>query len=39
MKNKVTQIIEQNMTGLDNLLYMASQSTNIGRAITYADFI
>lgn len=39
MENTVTQIIEQNMTGLDNLLYMASQSTNTGRATTTLTFL
>lgn len=39
LENTVTQIIEQNMTGLDNLLYMASQSTNTGRAITTLTFL
>ncbi|CAJ0996082.1 multidrug efflux RND transporter permease AcrD [Sodalis praecaptivus] len=39
LENTVTQIIEQNMTGLDNLLYMASQSTNTGRATTTLTFL
>ncbi|KTC68228.1 multidrug efflux pump [Legionella birminghamensis] len=30
MQDTVTQIIEQNMTGLDNLLYMTSQSDSSG---------
>ncbi len=38
LENTVTQIIEQNMTGLDNLLYMASQSSNTGRATTTLTF-
>lgn len=38
LENTVTQIIEQNMTGLDNLLYMSSQSTNTGRASTTLTF-
>lgn len=29
--NTVTQVIEQNMTGLDNLMYMFSQSSATGR--------
>ncbi|WP_379654346.1 efflux RND transporter permease subunit [Pseudoxanthomonas sp. UC19_8] len=31
-ENSVTQVIEQNMTGLDNLMYMASSSTSSGSA-------
>ena len=31
VESSVTQIIEQNMTGLDNLLYMSSQSDSSGR--------
>ncbi len=27
LENTVTQVIEQNMTGLDNLMYMSSQSS------------
>jgi|SRR5471030_1734462 len=38
LENSVTQIIEQNMTGLDNLLYMASQSSNTGQATTTLTF-
>ncbi len=30
VENSVTQIIEQNMTGLDNLLYMSAQSDSTG---------
>jgi multidrug efflux pump subunit AcrB len=30
-ENSVTQVIEQNMTGLDNLLYMSSSSTSSAR--------
>jgi len=30
LENTVTQIIEQNMTGLDNLMYMSSQSSSNG---------
>lgn len=32
LENTVTQTIEQNMTGLDNLQYMSSQSSNTGTA-------
>ncbi|CNJ07802.1 aminoglycoside/multidrug efflux system [Yersinia frederiksenii] len=32
LENTVTQVIEQSMTGLDNLLYMSSQSSNSGSA-------
>ncbi|EHD23662.1 MULTISPECIES: multidrug efflux RND transporter permease AcrD [Brenneria] len=32
IENTVTQIIEQSMTGLDNLMYMASDSSNTGQA-------
>lgn len=32
IENAVTQVIEQNMTGLDGLLYMASNSSSFGRA-------
>lgn len=39
LENTVIQIIEQNMTGLDNLLYMASQSTNTGCATTTLTFL
>lgn len=30
VENSVTQVIEQNMTGLDNLMYMSSSSTSAG---------
>ncbi len=39
-ENSVTQVIEQNMTGLDNLLYMSSSSTSSGSAqvtLTFAS--
>ncbi len=39
-ENSVTQVIEQNMTGLDNLLYMNSSSTSSGSAqvtLTFAS--
>ena len=32
LENTVTQVIEQNMTGLDNLMYMSSQSSATGQA-------
>ncbi|MFE8046444.1 multidrug efflux RND transporter permease AcrD [Brenneria goodwinii] len=32
IENTVTQVIEQSMTGLDNLMYMASNSSNTGQA-------
>ncbi|MBO0906181.1 efflux RND transporter permease subunit [Jiella sonneratiae] len=32
VENSVTKIIEQNMTGLDGLLYISSSSTNSGQA-------
>ncbi|WP_130830981.1 multidrug efflux RND transporter permease AcrD [[Erwinia] mediterraneensis] len=32
LENTVTQIIEQNMTGIDNLMYMSSNSSNTGQA-------
>jgi len=38
LENTVTQIIEQNMTGLDNMMYMSSQSTNTGRATVTLTF-
>ncbi len=31
LEDSVTQVIEQNMTGLDNLLYISSQSSSSGR--------
>ncbi|MEQ4575801.1 MAG: efflux RND transporter permease subunit [Gammaproteobacteria bacterium] len=39
-ENSVTQVIEQNMTGLDNLLYMSSSSSSSGSAqikLTFAS--
>jgi len=39
VENTVTQIIEQNMTGLDNLMYMSSQSSNDGRAQITLSFV
>ena len=32
LENTVTQVIEQSMTGIDNLMYMSSQSSNTGQA-------
>ncbi|MFD1801826.1 multidrug efflux RND transporter permease AcrD [Mixta tenebrionis] len=32
LENTVTQIIEQSMTGIDNLMYMSSQSSSTGQA-------
>lgn len=32
LDNTVTQIIEQNMTGIDHLMYMSSNSSNTGQA-------
>jgi multidrug efflux pump len=38
VEDSVTQIIEQKMTGLDNLLYMSSQSDSFGRATLSLTF-
>ena len=38
LEQSVTQVIEQNMTGLDNLLYMSSTSSNAGRATITLTF-
>ena len=38
VEDSVTQIIEQKMTGLDNLLYMSSQSDSYGRATLSLTF-
>src|SRR5512139_1327010 len=38
VEDSVTQIIEQKMTGLDNLLYMSSQSDSYGRATVTLTF-
>ncbi len=38
IENSVTQVIEQNLTGIDGLLYFSSQSTNSGRATIRAIF-
>ncbi|BCQ41032.1 multidrug efflux RND transporter permease subunit [Erwinia rhapontici] len=34
----MTQVIEQNMTGIDNLMYMSSQSSNTGQATITLTF-
>src|SRR5476651_2671143 len=39
LENTVTQIIEQNMTGLDNLMYMSSQSSNNGKSQITLSFV
>ena len=39
LENTVTQVIEQNMTGLDNLMYMSSQSSATGQATVTLSFI
>lgn len=39
LENTVTQVIEQNMTGLDNLMYMSSQSSATGQASVTLTFI
>ncbi|PEQ13706.1 multidrug efflux RND transporter permease [Novosphingobium sp. PC22D] len=38
IENSVTQILEQQLTGLDGLLYFSSQSTNRGRVTITAVF-
>ena len=38
LEESVTQIIEQNMTGIDNMLYMESTSSSAGRATTTLTF-
>ena len=38
LENTVTQVIEQNMTGLDNLMYMSSQSSSTGQASITLNF-
>ena len=38
LENTVTQVIEQNTTGLDNLMYMSSQSSATGRATVTLSF-
>src|SRR5476649_2033356 len=39
LENTVTQIIEQNMTGLDNLMYMSSQSSSNGKSQITLSFV
>ncbi|QCR35359.1 multidrug efflux RND transporter permease AcrD [Nissabacter sp. SGAir0207] len=39
LENTVTQVIEQNMTGLDNLMYMAADSSNTGQARVTLTFL
>jgi multidrug efflux pump len=38
VEDSVTQVIEQKLTGLDNLLYMSSQSDSFGRATVTLTF-
>ncbi len=38
LEESVTQVIEQNLTGLDNLLYMSASSSNAGRATITLTF-
>ncbi|WP_097734126.1 efflux RND transporter permease subunit [Escherichia coli] len=38
LENTVTQVIEHNMTGLDNLMYMSSQSSGTGQASVTLSF-
>jgi len=38
VEDSVTQIIEQNMTGIDNLIYIASQSDSFGNATVTLTF-
>ncbi|MDU6410495.1 MAG: multidrug efflux RND transporter permease AcrD [Yersiniaceae bacterium] len=38
LENTVTQVIEQSMTGLDNLMYMTSDSSNTGQARVTLSF-
>jgi multidrug efflux pump len=38
VEDSVTQVIEQKLTGLDNLLYMGSQSDSFGRATVTLTF-
>ena len=38
VQDTVTQVIEQNMTGLDNLMYMSSQSSSSGQATITLTF-
>lgn len=38
LENTVTQVIEQNMTGIDNMMYMSSQSSSAGQATITLTF-
>jgi len=38
LENTVTQVIEQSMTGLDNLMYMSSQSNAVGQTSITLSF-
>ncbi len=38
LENTVTQVIEQNMTGLDNMMYMSSQSSSTGQVSIMLSF-
>jgi len=38
LENTVTQVIEQNLTGIDHLMYMSSQSSNTGQATISLSF-
>ncbi|HKM98840.1 MAG TPA: multidrug efflux RND transporter permease AcrD [Buttiauxella sp.] len=38
LENTVTQVIEQSMTGLDNMMYMSSQSSSAGQASITLSF-
>ncbi|AIX48954.1 multidrug efflux RND transporter permease AcrD [Pantoea eucrina] len=39
LENTVTQVIEQNMTGIDNLMYMSSNSSNTGQVQITLTFL
>ncbi len=39
LENTVTQVLEQNMTGIDNLMYMSSQSSATGQASITLSFV
>jgi multidrug efflux pump len=39
VEDSVTQVLEQNMTGLDNLLYMSSQSDSSGEVTISLNFM
>ena len=38
VEDSVTQVLEQNMTGIDNLLYMSSQSDSSGEVTVTLNF-